>query len=137
MSFRGRVRVPNAALRSRSQRERKVSIYISEELLRLVYAQARDREWSLYSGELRRNTRMEMSEHDAIRLALAEWVEGEAFTATRIRRFSSMRPVEPFSAMPTHFENDKSHRRKRQREALAGVQVSTGGLFYDFRNSEE
>lgn len=137
MSFRGKVRVPNAALQSRSNRERKVSIYISEELLRLVYAQARDREWDHKASDGRKTMRMVFSEHDAIRLALAEWVEGEPFTAGRLRVFSSVRPVEPFSSMPSKVQNDSISRRRRYRESLAGVPIRSGGLFYDFRNSEE
>ena len=137
MGFRGKVRVPNAALQSRSNRERKVSIYISEELLRLVYSLARDREWDHKASDGRKSVRMVFSEHDAIRLALAEWVEGDQFTAGRLQVFSSVRPVEPFSSMPSKVQHDSISRRRRYRESLAGVETFTGGLFYDFRDSEE
>ena len=136
MSFRGRVRVPNAALQSRSQRERKVGIYISEELLRLVMARAMGREW-VKAGDMP-SGRYELHLHDAIRLALHEWVHDErTIGVTRIEGLASARPVEAYSSTPTYPQQVNAARRRRQREALAGVQVSTGGLFYDFRNSEE
>lgn len=135
MSFRGRVRVPNAALQSRSQRERKVGIYISEELLRLVMARAMGREW-VKAGDMP-SGRYELHLHDAIRLALHEWVHDErTIGVTRIEGLASARPVEPYSSAPTRLDSEKSYRRMRYRESIANAQISTGGLFYDFRNSE-
>lgn len=136
MSFRGRVRVPNAALQSRSQRERKVGIYISEELLRLVLARAMGREWRP-AGDMPPG-RYELHLHDAIRLALHEWVHDERTTSvTRVEGLASARPVESYSSTPTYPQQVNAARRRRQRQKLMDVSVTTGGLFYDFRNSEE
>lgn len=122
-SFRGRVRV--GGLVSRSLRERKVSLFLSEELVGLVLARALGREWSdgVWRG---------LHLHDAIRLALWEWVSDERVVeVTRVRGLASLREVWAPGGLASG-DITFADRRRRFRRAVQRAEVGEGGLFYPF-----
>lgn len=130
--FRGKVRLPNAALVSRSVRERKVGIYLSEELIGLVLARAVGREWSGSGGVP--NGRYQFHLHDAIRLALYEWAtDSRTVGVTKVGGLASLRPIEPFTRGMTAPEKVGANARRDFRRAVQGADTFTGGLFYPFR----
>lgn len=124
--FRGRVRVGDAVLASRSLRERKVSLFLSEDLVGEVMARASGREWSdgVWRG---------LHLHDAIRLALWEWVSDERVTAiTRAGGLTSLREAEPYWRGLSSVDLTLADRRRRYRRAVQRAEVREGGLFYPF-----